>query len=96
VHYGIRLFGLLKALQSSERPSRRVGQVRLRSHLVLDPKRSGNRSRSHPPLCRDASPLYAAIFTSSAFVCSIAPLRLSCFLLLSATMGVVERIVDLP
>ena len=38
VHDEIRLFGL-KALQSSERPSRRVGQVRLRSHLMLDPKR---------------------------------------------------------
>ena len=45
VHYEIRLFEL-KALQSSDRPSRRVDQVHLRSRLARDPKRFLGQERS--------------------------------------------------
>ena len=47
VHYEIRLFEL-KALQSSDRPSRRVDQVHLRSRLARDPKRFLGQQRPWP------------------------------------------------
>ena len=93
VHYGIRLFEL-ETLQSSDRLPR--GYVKFACAVASrDPKRSGNNSRGHPPLCGRLAAL-CAIFTSSLCACSIFLLRLSRLLPLFTTMGVVERIVGLP
>jgi hypothetical protein len=83
-----------EVLPSSERPSRRVGQVRMAQSPHI---RSEALSRVGAVAIRRFRVLATlpVVFTSSSLVCSIASLWLSCLPLPLAPMGVVERIVDL-